>query len=134
MGYRQRFWNGKPCFTLTKYKTVIIESLKFLVEKNRIWLYGFVIMPNHIHLLWRMQEGFKESDVQRDFLKFTAQRIILDLTTNDPVELQNYKVSAKDREFQFWELRSSTCSEGHVEVQIKRIYIRSTSLLGKTTI
>jgi REP element-mobilizing transposase RayT len=50
-----------------------VESQKFLVEKNRIWQYGFVIMPNHIHLFRQMQEEFRESDVQPDFLKFITQ-------------------------------------------------------------
>ncbi len=33
-----------------KYKELIIQSLKFLVDNGRVQLYGFVIMPNHIHL------------------------------------------------------------------------------------
>jgi len=33
-------------------------------------------MPNHIHLIWRIQNGFKLETVQRDFLKFTAKAII----------------------------------------------------------
>ena len=32
-----------------KYKQIIIDSLKFLVENKRVKVYGFVIMPNHIH-------------------------------------------------------------------------------------
>lgn len=58
-----------------KYKEIITDSFDFLVRNNRVWLYGFVIMPNHIHVLWRMQEGIQESDVRRDFLKYTAQLI-----------------------------------------------------------
>jgi REP element-mobilizing transposase RayT len=33
-------------------------------------------MPNHIHLIWRIQNGFELETVQRDFLKFTAKAII----------------------------------------------------------
>ena len=40
-----------------KYKDIIMESLKFLVTNKRIILNGFVIMPNHIHLIWQMCEG-----------------------------------------------------------------------------
>jgi hypothetical protein len=28
-----------------KYKDIIVESLRFLVNHNRIFVYGFVIMP-----------------------------------------------------------------------------------------
>jgi len=30
-----------------------MASLRFLVANKRIKLYGFVIMPNHIHLVWQ---------------------------------------------------------------------------------
>lgn len=38
------------------HKKVINDSLQFLVDDERIWLYGYVIMPNHIHILWRKQD------------------------------------------------------------------------------
>ena len=84
------------------YKDIIMQSLKFHVEKNRIILYAFVIMPNHIHLIWQMQQGVKQSDVQRDFLKYTAQNIKFDLLKNDIKMLENFKVNLKDRSYQFW--------------------------------
>ncbi len=33
-------------------KNIIIDSLKFLVTNKRIELNAFVIMTNHIHLIW----------------------------------------------------------------------------------
>jgi len=56
-------------------KEIITGSLRFLVEKKRVTIYSFVIMPNHLHIIWQMQSGHKRSDVQRDFLKFTSQQI-----------------------------------------------------------
>ena len=61
------------------YKNIIVESLKYLVTKNRILLFGFVIMPNHIHVIWQMKGGINHSHVQRDFLKYTSQQIKFDL-------------------------------------------------------
>jgi putative transposase len=37
-----------------KYKNIVAESLQFLTENNRIRVFGFVIMPNHIHLIWKI--------------------------------------------------------------------------------
>jgi hypothetical protein len=34
------------------HKDIIINSLQWLVQKEMIKVYGYVIMPNHIHLLW----------------------------------------------------------------------------------
>ena len=86
-----------------KYKKVIISSMGFLVEKKRVIIYGFVIMPNHLHIIWQMQAGIKRMNVQRDFLKYTAQRIKADLKCNHPDILSQFLVNAKDREYQFWE-------------------------------
>ena len=37
-------------------KDIIIESLSFLGKDGRVIIYGFVIMPNHIHLIWQIQD------------------------------------------------------------------------------
>ena len=89
----------------SKYKDIIMESLKFLVNNNRIILNGFVIMPNHIHLIWQMCSDISPSDVQRDFLKFTAQQIKFDLQHHNPELLEQFKVNVKDRAYQIWEHR-----------------------------
>jgi putative transposase len=86
-----------------KYKDIIISSLRFLVETNRVKVNAFVIMDNHIHLIWQMMAGIKPEAVQRDFMKFTAQKIKQDLIKNHPGVLAHFKVNAKDREYQFWE-------------------------------
>ena len=52
-----------------KYKQIIIESLKFLVAEKRVQVYGFVIMPNHIHLIW----AHKRNQWQRKPTRFTPE-------------------------------------------------------------
>jgi putative transposase len=84
-------------------KDIILQSLKYLVAKKRIILFGYTIMPNHIHLIWNIYEGEKLQDVQRDFLKFTAQQIKLYLQKNNPEILNKSLVNARDRKYQIWE-------------------------------
>ena len=86
-----------------KYKKIIIESLQYLVIKRRVIINAFVIMDNHIHIIWQINEPHLRKDVQRDFLKYTAQRIKFDLVENHPKVLENFKVNAKDRVYQIWE-------------------------------
>ena len=86
-----------------KYKEIITGSMKFLTEENRVLIYAFVIMVNHIHIIWQMGAGKNRSDVQRDFLKFTAQMIKKDLVRNHPQVLSCFLVNAADRKYQFWE-------------------------------
>jgi len=80
-----------------KYKDIITGSLMHLVTDNRVKIYAFVIMSNHLHLIWQVQPDNKPEDVQRDFLKFTAQSIKSDLSVHHPKVLELFKVTAKDR-------------------------------------
>ncbi len=89
-----------------KYKDIIIDSLRFLVNENRIKLNAFVIMENHMHLIWQMQPNNKPAAVQRDFLKYTAQQIKSDLQKNHPDMLAQLKVNSKDRTYQIWKRNS----------------------------
>jgi len=88
------------------YKDIIINSLKFLKDEGSIVIYGYVIMPNHIHLIWQIQDGFKQEKTQLRFMKFTAQHFKFKLQRENPVALESYRVNAKDRDYQFWELNS----------------------------
>ncbi len=93
----------KHLLKLDKYKDIIVSSLEFLVNKKRIVLYGFVIMSNHIHLIWQIQQGYLPKDVQQSFMKYTSQMIIKDLRNNHPAVLDRFLVKASDRKYQVWE-------------------------------
>jgi REP element-mobilizing transposase RayT len=86
-----------------KYKDIIIESLRYLVADGRVYVYGFVIMNNHIHIVWHIREGNRQEKVQQSFLKYTAQQIKFDLEKHHPEQLQDFYVGACDRHYQFWE-------------------------------
>lgn len=89
-----------------KHKQIILDSLAFLVNDERIWLYAYIIMPNHMHILWRKQNDWIEKNVQQNFLKYTAQQIKFNLLENNPNELAKYTSTQRDRQFHFWERRA----------------------------
>jgi len=84
-------------------KQIIISSLNFLVAQKRVYVLAFVIMPNHQHLIWQIREGHERKNVQRDFMKYTAQQMKFYLSKNNAAVLQKFRVDAADREFQIWE-------------------------------
>jgi putative transposase len=71
-------------------------------------IYGYVIMPNHIHLVWQIQDGFKLDKIQLRFMKFTAQQIKFKLQKEDPLAFEQFGVNAKERVYQFWERNPSS--------------------------
>ena len=98
--------NWLPLLQPDKYKDIIINSLSFLTANKRVKVFAFVIMQNHIHLIWQTLPGHTPQAVQRDFLKFTGQQIKFDLLKSNPLFLASFRVGAKDREYQFWERNS----------------------------
>ncbi|MEO6330129.1 MAG: transposase [Ginsengibacter sp.] len=66
-------YEWQPVLAEDEYKEIIIESLEFLVSNKRIELNAFVIMSNHIHLLWQAVNTFTPSAIQGSFMKYTAQ-------------------------------------------------------------
>ena len=93
----------KRLLAKAKYKDILIESMRFLVKDMRVVIYGFVIMDNHIHIIWHLQPNKRREAVQRDFLKYTAQQIKKDMLAKHADELAKFFVNAKDRKYQFWE-------------------------------
>lgn len=63
-------------FTRKEYKLELVNSLNYCVKSKGLTIYGWCIMSNHIHLIARARDGYKLSDIIRDFKKFTAKRII----------------------------------------------------------
>jgi REP element-mobilizing transposase RayT len=111
----------KKALEKDEHKEIIIRSLRFLVEQKRVTLYSFVIMPNHIHLVWQMRAGIKRENVQRDFLKFTSQRIKDRLKLNDSNLLLQFLVNAKDRKYQLWERNPLSVDLWSEDVMMQKI-------------
>ena len=96
----------KPLLEDDRHKDIITDSLDFLVRKERVVIYAFVIMNNHFHMIWQMLGEHKREDVQRDFLKFTGQHILKNFRNIRSLILNEIRVNAKDRKYQVWERNS----------------------------
>ena len=100
----------KPVLHEDKFKDIIIESLKFLNNANRISVYAFVIMNNHFHLIWQIKGDHKRDEVQRDFLKYTSQQILKVMRNEKSPLMDELLVNAKDRKYQVWERNTLSVS------------------------
>ena len=63
-------------FTRPVYKNIIVDSLRYCQEHKGLDIYAWVLMSNHLHAIVSAREGYKLSDILRDFKKFTSKRII----------------------------------------------------------
>ena len=95
-------YEWKHLLAADSHKNIIVSSLEFLVTKKRIVLNAFIIMSNHLHLIWQPLFGFTLSDIQSSFMKYTAQQLKGSLGKSSPEVLEEFKVNKYDREYQFW--------------------------------
>ena len=82
-----------------KYKTLIIDCLKELTAKQLIKVYAFVIIPNHIHLVWELLEKNRKEMPHASFNKMTAHEILKDLKLHHQQVLFFIRVDEKEREY-----------------------------------
>lgn len=63
-------------FTRSTFVIPIIDSLNFYRYKRGFALLGYVLMPDHLHLLLWPSAGADIDDIMRDFKTFTSKRIL----------------------------------------------------------
>ncbi len=85
-----------------EYKNVIINSLSYLSGSGKIDVFAFVIMPNHIHLIWRIKEMNGKETSQGAFLKYTAHEFKKMLKSDKGNSLGSYAVDANNKNYEFW--------------------------------
>ena len=85
------------------YKDVVISSLQHLSSTSKIEVFGFVIMPNHSHFIWRMLDFNGKETAQASFLKYTPHEFRKMLYREDKSKLASYKVDAENKKHEFWQ-------------------------------
>jgi REP element-mobilizing transposase RayT len=101
------FWtatinNWQRLLLKDEYKNVIINSLSYLSESGKIDVFAFVIMPNHIHLIWRIKEMNGKKISQGAFLKYTSHEFKKMLKSDKGNSLGSYAVDAHNKNYEFW--------------------------------
>lgn len=83
-----------------QFKDIIVKSLEYLSCINKIDVFAFVIMPNHIHLIWRIKEPNGKETLQGSFLKYTAYEFKKILSAET---LSKYAINSINKSFEFWQ-------------------------------
>jgi len=86
-------------------KDIITDSLRFMVTNKWIELNAFVIMSNHIHVIWQPLFGFSPAKIHSSFMKYTAQQLKRILEKRNNPLLSSLLVNKEDRIYQVWKRR-----------------------------
>lgn len=85
------------------YKNIIIECWQNLVKRNKIKIYAFVIMPNHVHVIWEMIDVNGKEMPYASFNKYTAHQFLDHLHKTNPELVKRYQEITPEREHRFWQ-------------------------------
>ena len=101
--YTATILNWIPLLYNDQFKKIILNSLEFLVLKNKLIVYGFVIMPNHIHIIWQNLELNGKEMPYESFMKYTSHEFQTQLRLSDSDLFKHFLVKKSDRNTQFWQ-------------------------------
>ena len=67
--------NFGECLLKETNNRKVVEDALFFFDGKRYDLIAFVVMPNHVHLLIKLKEGYGLVDIMRSIKSFTAKKI-----------------------------------------------------------
>jgi len=110
-------------------KNIIINSLQYLTKSKIVKVYAFVIMSNHIHLIWQPMHPYTPQKLQHIFLKYTAQQMKFGLISSGSIFLKKFRVNLKDREYQFWKRNSLS-----IEIFSEKVFLQKLNYIHQNPV
>ena len=99
-------------FTRKEYAEIVTESLNFCQREKGLIIYGWCLMPNHLHLIVATDNEIGLSAILRDLKKFTSSQIIKAIEANQQESRRNWMLwifrsagerNKKNTTYQFWQ-------------------------------
>ena len=102
------FWTDtikdwKKLLARNDYKNLIVDELRTMTGKGLVAVYGFVLMPNHIHIIWEMLQMNGKEMPHASFNKYTSHEIVKHLKSNHTHILPMFAVEEKERKYRIWQ-------------------------------
>ncbi|MBW6489898.1 MAG: transposase [Lentimicrobium sp.] len=66
------------------YKHILLDTIRFYQETKGLIVYGYCIMPDHVHMIIQGSYKFSVSEILRDLKKFTSRAIVRKLEEDKP--------------------------------------------------
>ena len=82
-------------------KQIVVDSLKYLSDKGLITVYAFVIMPNHIYLIWQQNDFNGKVTPKGSLLKYSAHLLLRQLKVNG--NSKYYEVNEANKKHEIWQ-------------------------------
>jgi REP element-mobilizing transposase RayT len=97
-------------FSRKVYRDFIVENLTFCRKEKGLFLYGYVVMTNHLHLVVQQKDGNLSGWI-RDFKKFSSKKLLKMVLENQVESRKDWlqmiftfhaKANKRSGDMQFW--------------------------------
>jgi putative transposase len=119
--------NRQRVLASDKYKNIVIRYLQSLHDKKCVRIYGYVIMPNHIHLLWEVLRTDGRETPMDGLLRGTAENIRQLLRREQPMMLERVLNTKGYPEGAIWETPVKVTAIGTVRELIYLLHVMHTN-------
>jgi len=111
-------------------KQLIVDYLKKLSDEGMITVYAFIIMPNHIHLLWQQNKLNGKESPKGSLLKYTGHEFLKLLKAEGKSNM--YEVNAANKKHEIWQRDSLGIEIYSVKAARQKLdYIHKNPVAGK---
>jgi putative transposase len=111
-------------------KQMIVSYLKKLSGEGLVTVYAFVIMPNHIHLVWQQNKLNGKETPKGSLLKYTGHEFLKTLKAESKSHL--YEVNTANKKHEIWQRDSLGIEIYTVKVAKQKLgYIHNNTVTGK---
>lgn len=103
--------NWMDVFIREHYFKILVDSIAYCRKEKGMELFAYCFMPNHVHFIFRSTNE-KPMELLRDFKKFTAKKIIFEISENENESRREWLLSAMKKaadkkanvqNYQFWQ-------------------------------
>ncbi len=110
---------------------IVIDSLNYLSKYESMEIYAFVIMRDHMHLVWEIKDDEILSEIRSKFKSYTGRNIVKMLGNVDQEYLENFQSERQDRKHKFWKIGKYSYHLKHRDIVLQKIrYIHQNPLVG----
>jgi putative transposase len=96
-------YNGVHALTMFENPEHIIDHLKKLREEYNLAIYGYVVMPNHFHIIWHVPAKPGISKIMQLFKGRTAKKILCELRNQSDFNMGS--ITRPDGHASLWQRR-----------------------------
>ena len=130
--YTGTIQNWQPVFyDFPQTIDIVLKGMEYIVTNEDVKIYAFVIMKDHIHIVWEFGNSLLIDDILNRFRRYTGKAIMEFIRNIDEEYLNHFKSERLDRVHKIWKINPSNFHLINEAIVIQKIgYINDNPTKG----